>query len=172
MARNFKLHRRRLFGAAAAMIAAAELRMIEPAMAQASGTKQPDAADAAHHSAHSNRSTPARSILGTPSPAPPTDRRFCCCTAGPTTFTASPRSLHPGLSGISGHRSLSARLRNDGFFERDAEKRPTGSRRRRCDRAHGRAQNREGVLGGFDWGARTADIVAALWPERCKASFR
>jgi pimeloyl-ACP methyl ester carboxylesterase len=22
---------------------------------------------------------------------------------------------------------------------------------------------------GFDWGARTADIIAALWPERCKA---
>jgi pimeloyl-ACP methyl ester carboxylesterase len=25
------------------------------------------------------------------------------------------------------------------------------------------------VLGGFDWGARNADIVAALWPERVKA---
>jgi len=25
------------------------------------------------------------------------------------------------------------------------------------------------VIGGFDWGARTACIVAALWPERCKA---
>jgi pimeloyl-ACP methyl ester carboxylesterase len=25
------------------------------------------------------------------------------------------------------------------------------------------------VLGGFDWGARTADIVAALWPQRVKA---
>ncbi|MFY9551813.1 MAG: alpha/beta hydrolase [Thermoanaerobaculia bacterium] len=25
------------------------------------------------------------------------------------------------------------------------------------------------VLAGFDWGARSADIVAALWPERCKA---
>jgi pimeloyl-ACP methyl ester carboxylesterase len=25
------------------------------------------------------------------------------------------------------------------------------------------------VLAGFDWGARTADIVAVLWPERCKA---
>ena len=25
------------------------------------------------------------------------------------------------------------------------------------------------VIGGFDWGARTADIMAALWPERCKA---
>jgi pimeloyl-ACP methyl ester carboxylesterase len=23
------------------------------------------------------------------------------------------------------------------------------------------------VFGGFDWGARTADILAALWPERC-----
>jgi len=28
---------------------------------------------------------------------------------------------------------------------------------------------RQAILGGFDWGARTADIVAALWPERCKA---
>src|SRR5205085_6344192 len=25
------------------------------------------------------------------------------------------------------------------------------------------------ILAGFDWGARTAAIVAALWPERCKA---
>jgi len=25
------------------------------------------------------------------------------------------------------------------------------------------------VIGGFDWGARTAAIIAALWPERCKA---
>jgi pimeloyl-ACP methyl ester carboxylesterase len=25
------------------------------------------------------------------------------------------------------------------------------------------------TLAGYDWGARTADIVAALWPKRCKA---
>jgi pimeloyl-ACP methyl ester carboxylesterase len=25
------------------------------------------------------------------------------------------------------------------------------------------------VLGGYDWGARTANVIAALWPERCKA---
>jgi pimeloyl-ACP methyl ester carboxylesterase len=25
------------------------------------------------------------------------------------------------------------------------------------------------TIGGYDWGARTANIVAALWPERCKA---
>jgi pimeloyl-ACP methyl ester carboxylesterase len=24
------------------------------------------------------------------------------------------------------------------------------------------------IFAGYDWGARTADIVAALWPERCK----
>ena len=25
------------------------------------------------------------------------------------------------------------------------------------------------VIGGYDWGGRTADIVAAIWPQRCKA---
>jgi pimeloyl-ACP methyl ester carboxylesterase len=25
------------------------------------------------------------------------------------------------------------------------------------------------TVGGYDWGARTANIMAALWPERCKA---
>jgi pimeloyl-ACP methyl ester carboxylesterase len=27
----------------------------------------------------------------------------------------------------------------------------------------------QAIIGGFDWGARTANIIAALWPERCKA---
>jgi pimeloyl-ACP methyl ester carboxylesterase len=27
----------------------------------------------------------------------------------------------------------------------------------------------QAILAGFDWGARTADVIAALWPERCKA---
>ena len=25
------------------------------------------------------------------------------------------------------------------------------------------------IFGGFDWGARTVNIIAALWPQRCKA---
>jgi len=29
---------------------------------------------------------------------------------------------------------------------------------------------KEAVVGGCDWGARTANIMAALWPERCKAT--
>ncbi|HTR01656.1 MAG TPA: alpha/beta hydrolase [Thermoanaerobaculia bacterium] len=28
---------------------------------------------------------------------------------------------------------------------------------------------RQAILAGYDWGARTADIVAALWPDRCRA---
>jgi len=28
---------------------------------------------------------------------------------------------------------------------------------------------KKAIIAGFDWGARTADIMAALWPERCKA---
>ena len=32
-----------------------------------------------------------------------------------------------------------------------------------------RARIHKATLAGFDWGARTANIVAALWPERCKA---
>src|SRR6202522_4299610 len=28
---------------------------------------------------------------------------------------------------------------------------------------------RKAIIAGFDWGARTADVMAVLWPERCKA---
>jgi pimeloyl-ACP methyl ester carboxylesterase len=27
----------------------------------------------------------------------------------------------------------------------------------------------DAIIGGFDWGARTANVVAAQWPERCRA---
>jgi pimeloyl-ACP methyl ester carboxylesterase len=27
----------------------------------------------------------------------------------------------------------------------------------------------QAILAGYDWGARTANVMAALWPERCKA---
>jgi pimeloyl-ACP methyl ester carboxylesterase len=28
---------------------------------------------------------------------------------------------------------------------------------------------RSAIVGGFDWGARTANVMAALWPDRCRA---
>src|SRR5690348_16089424 len=27
----------------------------------------------------------------------------------------------------------------------------------------------QAIVGGFDWGARSANVIAALWPERCTA---
>jgi pimeloyl-ACP methyl ester carboxylesterase len=30
-------------------------------------------------------------------------------------------------------------------------------------------QIKTAIIAGFDWGARSANIIAALWPERCKA---
>jgi pimeloyl-ACP methyl ester carboxylesterase len=30
-------------------------------------------------------------------------------------------------------------------------------------------QIKKAIVGGFDWGSRTAGIIAAVWPERCKA---
>jgi pimeloyl-ACP methyl ester carboxylesterase len=27
----------------------------------------------------------------------------------------------------------------------------------------------QAILAGFDWGARSADVIAALWPDRCRA---
>ena len=76
-----------------------------------------------------------------------------------------------GVGGLSGDRSVSARLRHDALsFERDAPQRPAVGPRRRRHRLHGCAQDREGRSSpAIDWGARTANIVAALWPERCKA---
>ena len=95
-------------------------------------------------------------------------RRSFSCTAGPTTSTPSPRSrrcwrerghrvIVPYLRGYGPTRFLSAdtvrngqpaALATDAIALMDALK---------IDRA---------ILAGFDWGARTADIVAALWPER------
>ena len=78
---------------------------------------------------------------------------------------------HAGLGRLSRDRALSARLRCDALpFER---------RRFRNGQPSALAVDviafmdalkiEKAILAGFDWGARTANIVAALWPERVKA---
>ena len=32
-----------------------------------------------------------------------------------------------------------------------------------------RSKSSKATIGGFDWGARTANVMAVLWPERCNA---
>ena len=70
---------------------------------------------------------------------------------------------------LSRDRAVPARLRHDAL-PRPTTASATASRRRwRSTRS--RCWTRSGSIGrssaGFDWGARTADVMAALWPERC-----
>src|SRR5262252_10832055 len=110
-------------------------------------------------------------MSATPKPVPPMVHQCCFCTAGPTTFTALSMSapllasagfrvIVPYLRGYGTTRFLSSETFRNGqqsVFAVDA-----------IDLMD--ALNiKSAILGGFDWGARAADIVAALWPERCRA---
>ena len=71
--------------------------------------------------------------------------------------------------GLPGDRSVPARLRHDAVPVR---RRRSATASRRCWRSTSIAlmdalEIERRSSAGFDWGARTADIVAALWPERC-----
>ena len=105
--------------------------------------------------------------------AGPTDRagRSFSSTAGRTTFTAfvdvAPllasagyRVIVPYLRGYGTTRFLSTETFRNGQPSAVAS---TSSR------SMDALKIEKAILAGFDWGARTANIVAALWPERCKA---
>ena len=81
------------------------------------------------------------------------------------------RRRRPAAGGgrLPGDRPLPARLRLDALpLRRDAPQRRAGRARASTPIALMDALGIEtAVVAGFDWGARTADIVAALWPERC-----
>ena len=106
----------------------------------------------------------------TPKPALPMARWSCFCTAGPTTSMLSSMSRHCGhrpatasschICAATARRAFSppnvrngqpAALASDIVALMDALK------------------IQQATIGGFDWSARTANIVAALWPQRCKA---
>ena len=71
------------------------------------------------------------------------------------------RVIVPYLRGYGTTRFLSAG---------DVPERPASGPRRRRVALMDALEIDKAIVGGFDWGARTADIVAALWPERCKGA--
>jgi pimeloyl-ACP methyl ester carboxylesterase len=161
---DFKLNRRGLFGAAASMIAA-QLGMSQPARAQPSEAKQPDAPSFGPLKQIDAGTLNVGYAEAGPASGPPVlllhgwpyDIHSFVGVA-PILATAGFRVIIPYLRGYgTTHFLLSETLRNgqqsvvaiDAIALIDALK---------IEKA---------VLGGFDWGARTADIVAALWPERC-----
>ena len=95
----------------------------------------------------------------------------CCSTAGPTTSTPMSMSLHcwpaagyraivPYLRGYGTTRFLSSETARNGQQSAIAVDVIALMDALKIEKA---------VIAGCDWGARTANIVAALWPERCKA---
>ena len=73
----------------------------------------------------------------------------------------------------AGFRVITPWLRGYGTTQlplsRYGAERPAGRAGYRRHRPDGCAEDRKAVVAGFDWGARTADIVAAIWPQRVKA---
>jgi pimeloyl-ACP methyl ester carboxylesterase len=166
---NFKLHRRRLFGAAAALLAAAELRMIEPAMAQASGAKQPDAADANALFGPLKQIDAGALNIGYAESGP---------ANGPPVLLLHgwPYDIHgfvevAPILASAGYRVIVPYLRGYGTTSFLSSETPRNGQQAVVAVDAIALMNAlkigKAVLGGFDWGARTADIVAALWPERC-----
>lgn len=78
----------------------------------------------------------------------------------PMLAAAGYRVIAPFFRGYGGTRFLSAKTARNGQQAAIAKDIIDLMDALKIDKA---------VLAGYDWGARTADIIAALWPERCKA---
>jgi pimeloyl-ACP methyl ester carboxylesterase len=175
MSEDIDHHRRRFFGAAAMTVAAAQLARVRSADAQASTTR---AADLPKIKPGTNTSLGALKQIDAGvlkvgyAEAGPADGPAVLLLHGwpydihsyvdvaPLLAAAGYRVIVPYLRGYGTTRFLSsdtvrngqpAALALDAVALLDALK------------------IEKPILAGYDWGARTANIVAALWPERCKA---
>jgi pimeloyl-ACP methyl ester carboxylesterase len=163
-------HRRRFTGSAAVTIAAAQFGMIASADAQSSkinpikpGTntsfsvlKQIDAGVLSVGYAEAGPATGPPVILlhGWPYDI------YSFVDVAPLLATAGYRVIVPYLRGYGTTRFLSSGTFRNGQPSAVAADIVALMDALKIDKA---------TLAGFDWGARTANIVAALWPERCKA---
>ena len=161
-------NRRRLFGSAALTFAAAQLGLLGPALAATLPTVKPGAntSFAPLKQINAGVLNVGYAEAGPASGAPvillhgwPYDIHSFVDVA-PTLAAAGYRVIVPYVRGYGTTRFLASDtprsgqplvVANDLIALMDALK---------IDKA---------ILAGFDWGGRTANIVAALWPERCKA---
>ena len=169
---DLTLHRRRFFGAAAMSIAAAQFGVVGSANAQTATTKLSAIKPGTNTSFGPLKQIDAGLLNVGYAEAGPADGPAVLLLHGwpydihsfvdvaPLLASAGHRVIVPYIRGYGTTRFLSSdTVRNgqqsvvalDAIALMDALK---------IDKA---------ILAGFDWGARTADIVAALWPERCKA---
>jgi pimeloyl-ACP methyl ester carboxylesterase len=84
---------------------------------------------------------------------------YAFAEAGPMVAARGRRVIVPFLRGYGGTRFLSADTVRNGEQTAVAKDILALMDALHIDKA---------TLAGFDWGARTANIIAALWPERCR----
>jgi pimeloyl-ACP methyl ester carboxylesterase len=165
-------HRRRLFGTAAATIAAAQLGMIGSANAQPSGTKLPAIKPGTNTSFASMKQIDAGVLNVGYAEAGPANGPVVILLHGwpydiysfvdvaPLLASAGYRVIVPYLRGYGTTRFLSNETFRNGEQAAVAVDIIDLMDALKIEKA---------TLAGFDWGARTADIIAVLWPVRCKA---
>jgi pimeloyl-ACP methyl ester carboxylesterase len=154
--------RRSFFGLAAMALAAAPLGMPAPARAKQStnvaftSLKQVDAGllNVGYVEADQSRGTPVILLHGWPYDI------HSFIEVVPLLDAAGYRVIVPHLRGYGSTRFLSSETLRNGQQSVVAADIIALMDALRIEKA---------IVAGFDWGARTANILAALWPERCKA---
>jgi len=173
MAEETKYNRRRFLGTAVMTIAAAQLGMIGSADAQSSKAKLPTIKPGTNKSFASLKQINAGLLNVGYAEAGPVN--------GPPVFLLHgwPYDIHSfvdvaPLLAKAGYRVIVPHLRGHGttrFLSSETVRNGQPSAIAEDTIAFMDALKiQNAILAGFDWGARTANIIAALWPERCKAT--
>ncbi|HXL77546.1 MAG TPA: alpha/beta hydrolase [Candidatus Eisenbacteria bacterium] len=175
MSEHINHHRRRFLGTAATTIAAASVGVIRPARAQSSRTRQadvPPTKPGSHTSFGPIKQIDAGLLNVGYAELGPTDGPAVILLHGwpydihsyvdvaPLLASAGYRAIVPYLRGYGTTRFLSSETFRNGQQSAVALDIIALMDALRIKKA---------IVAGFDWGSRTAAILAALWPERCKA---
>jgi pimeloyl-ACP methyl ester carboxylesterase len=165
-------HRRRFFGTAALTLAAVRLGLIGTASAQSKTLALPAVKPGTHTSFGPLKQIDAGVLNIAYAEAGPTNGPEVILLHGwpydihsfvdvaPLLASAGYHVLVPYLRGYGSTRFLSSETARNGQPSALAVDAVAFMDALKLEKA---------TFAGFDWGARTADIVAALWPERCKA---
>ncbi len=167
---RINLHRRRFFGSAAMTVAAAQLGIVGSANAQAAET--PPAETGTHTSFRSLKQIDAGILNVGYAEDGPADGSPVVLLHGWPYDIHSYVDVAPMLAS-AGYRVIVPYLRGYGATRFLSDTTPRNGQQAviavdiiaLMDALH----ISKAVFGGYDWGARTANIIAALWPERCKA---
>ena len=164
--------RRRLFGAVAMTIAAAQFGVIRSADSQPANTKLPAIKPGTNTSFGPLKQIDAGALNVGYAEAGPADGPAVILLHGwpydihsfvdvaPLLASAGYRVIVPYLRGYGTTRFLSSDTPRNG--------QPSAVALDIIALMDG-LKIQKAIIGGFDWGGRTADIIAALWPERCNA---